>query len=79
VLPPDYVPQILEDFTMICHLCFMEVSASQSLEDSKPPGISTGQIFSNLVSVFNPLTRKGGNPSADHDAAGILYCNVSHR
>ena len=46
---------------MICHFCFtVDVSSSvigqSGSEDIKPASISTGQLLSNLVSVFNPLS-----------------------
>ena len=46
---------------MICHFCFtVDVSGSvigqSGSEDIKPASISTGQLLSNLVSVFNPLS-----------------------
>lgn len=79
--PPDYISQLMEDFTVICHFCFMDVSSAligQS-EDSKPSGISTGQILSNLVSVFNPLSAslKTRMTSAEREEAGKERGRVS--
>lgn len=74
--PPDYIQQLLEDFTMICHFCFtVDMSSSvigqSGSDDAKPASISTGQLLSNLVSVFNPLS----NGSQGQTTAAQLAVN----
>lgn len=73
--PPDYIQQLLEDFTVICHFCFTDVTSSligqAGTDEIKPASISTGQILSNLVSVFNPLSNGTGGASQTPSELGI--------
>ena len=63
---------------MICHFCFtVDVSSSvigqSGSEDIKPASISTGQLLSNLVSVFNPLSNGSqGQDNAELSANGMF-------
>ncbi|KAK3097876.1 hypothetical protein FSP39_014063 [Pinctada imbricata] len=62
-LPPDHIVTLLEGLTTICHYCLLESSSPVSVGQPVPPSApgardnsNTGQIFTNLIHVFNPVS-----------------------
>ncbi|XP_013389897.1 LOW QUALITY PROTEIN: protein dopey-1-like [Lingula anatina] len=68
-IPPDHVISVLEGLTGICHFCLLDntnqvsvggtsaATSAQSLESK-----SSGQIFNNLIHVFNPAHSREPSP-----------------
>ncbi|XP_069103129.1 protein DOP1A-like isoform X2 [Argopecten irradians] len=61
-MPPDHLLTILEGMTTICHYCLLDNASPVSIGLPAPTSInittetgSAGQIFTNLINVFNPI------------------------
>ncbi|XP_060070918.1 protein dopey-1-like [Ylistrum balloti] len=61
-MPPDHLLTILEGMTTICHYCLLDNASPVSIGLPAPSSInittetgSAGQIFTNLINVFNPI------------------------
>ncbi|XP_021360674.1 protein dopey-1-like isoform X2 [Mizuhopecten yessoensis] len=61
-MPPDHLLTIIEGMTTICHYCLLDNASPVSIGLPAPTSInittetgSRGQIFTNLINVFNPI------------------------
>ncbi|CAG5127027.1 unnamed protein product, partial [Candidula unifasciata] len=76
-VPPDHVVSMLEGLTTLCHYCLLDNTNPVSIGQPAPSSInistetaSAGQILTNLISVFNPVT-SGKEPSPSRDSAPV--------
>lgn len=62
-VPPDHLVTMLEAMTTMCHYCLLDGTQQDALIAQQIPGssgttitdtASSGHLFSNLISVFNP-------------------------
>ncbi|BFZ09520.1 hypothetical protein BsWGS_12559 [Bradybaena similaris] len=76
-VPPDHVVSMLEGLTTLCHYCLLDNTNPVSIGQPSPTSTnistetaSAGQILTNLISVFNPVT-SGKEPSPARDSAPV--------
>ncbi|ESO88953.1 hypothetical protein LOTGIDRAFT_154021 [Lottia gigantea] len=75
-VPADHLITILEGLTAICHYCLLDNASPVSIGLPAPTvtnisteTASTGQIFSNLIHVFNPIQNvREASPLRDNTA-----------
>ncbi|KAH9488781.1 Protein dopey-1 [Bulinus truncatus] len=74
-VPPDHVVSMLEGLTTLCHYCLLDNTSPVSIGQPAPTSTiistetaSAGQILTNLIHVFNPVT-SGKEPSPARDSA----------
>uniref|UniRef100_A0A2C9KBU5 Uncharacterized protein n=1 Tax=Biomphalaria glabrata TaxID=6526 RepID=A0A2C9KBU5_BIOGL len=76
-VPPDHVVSMLEGLTTLCHYCLLDNTSPVSIGQPAPTSTnistetaSAGQILTNLIHVFNPVT-SGKEPSPARDSPPV--------
>ncbi|BFZ25222.1 hypothetical protein BsWGS_28261 [Bradybaena similaris] len=85
-LPPDYIVCMLEGLTTLFHYCLVDSANPVSICQPAPAGAnipvetpSAGQILSNLIHVFNPVTsEKEPSPTKDTVPASPVFVTRVH-